>query len=60
MRLPILPGFNTRKMSAVLIESVKKRRGRVIEKLKENGIIDPNFNFDNNESSDYEESDNES
>jgi hypothetical protein len=47
----MLPGFNTRKMNAVLIESVKKRRGRVIEKLKENGVIDPNYNFDNNESS---------
>ena len=48
MRLPMIPGFNTRKMNANIIESVKKRRGRVIEKLKENGVIDSNSPNSNN------------
>lgn len=59
MKFPVLSSYNTRKISSVLIESVRKRRGRVIEKLKENGILDPNYYYNNEDSSEYEESDNE-
>jgi hypothetical protein len=37
---------NARKMSGSLIESVRRRRPRVVEKLKEHGAIDANYSYE--------------
>lgn len=55
--MPVIAGYNPRKINLGVIDSVRKRRGKVIEKLKENGIIEKNYIHNDDESSEYEESD---
>lgn len=40
-----------------MIVAVKKRRGRVIEKMKESNMIDKEYEYDEESSSEYEEMD---
>ena len=46
-------------MNFNLIESVRKRKGRVIERLKENNILAATYTIDEDESSEYDDSDDE-
>ena len=46
-------------MNNYILEAVRKRKHRVIEKLKEAKIVDPSYSLDTDESSEYDDSDEE-